>query len=110
MILKNEERIKDISIYKIDQKTWKSFFNEETIKLYLQESNYKKFLVKSKEEQEKTKKEWRKYIKETKTHWNKDGDKVFQPFFKRDSKGQCRIQCGTTKKKVEKYLKDFKIN
>lgn len=102
---KNKLNVVKTNIFYINHKEWISYFNKEVA--FEIKRTFKKYKCKSKAEQIKTKIAWRNYINKMKKEWNKKGQLSIQPRFKRDSKGQLRIQCAS---KDLEFIEKFKID
>ena len=108
-ILDNPKNIKDVLVFKIPREEWLKHFNIDVVDKLEKEKTYLKFKCFSKEHQKRTQKAWRAYVRKVKKEWNKDEKKAIQLNFKRDSKGQCRIQCSITKRNLFKHFGKYEI-
>ena len=85
-------------------------FHSDVLYKYIDTKTFLDFRSISKEEQLRTKSEWSSYCKKVKKEWGPTKDSPMKLRFKRDSKGQCRVQCGITKRSIDTYWKYNLIN
>lgn len=96
-----EKQIIQENIYLIPIKFWKKQFPERESQLMLNIFN-------GIDNTQNTDSLWKYRLKQFKDDWNTI-DSIITPYFKRDKKGQKRIQCGVNYTN-QKHLQQFKIN